>query len=115
MKHAKPVAPIKRDEGRLSVHGILRVATLLALGATISILSITFFSTDPQLWQFSGLLLLGTIATIWVFTITIGCCMLIPVNLWRIHRRLSRTGGWRPDHRGRVWDRWIDGPDPASH
>ena len=78
MKHAKPVAALKRDEGRLSVHGILRVATLLALGATISILSITLLSTDPELWQFSGLLLLGTIAIIWIFTITLGCCMLDP-------------------------------------
>jgi len=114
MKHAKAVVPIHRDEGRLSPHGIVRVATQLALGATISMLAIVLLSADPKLWRSAGLLWLATIGVIWIITITIGCCILIPVNLCRIHRRLSRTSAWRVGHRGRIWDRWLDGPDPMS-
>jgi hypothetical protein len=112
MKHSKPCVPTESTCSRLSLWAFVRVAALLTVGASSAMLVIVLLSGDPQLWQFSSLLLLGTIAAIWAITITIGCLVMIPVGIWRIRRQLSRGIPAKVANHGQVWDRWMDGPEP---
>jgi hypothetical protein len=68
---------------------------------------------DSPLWESSVFLWLGTIAGIWLITITIGCLVMIPVAMWRLFGRLSRSKPAMVTAGGQVWDRWMDGPQPS--
>lgn len=58
LKDCLPIANARRSR-RLSLWGFVRVAALLTLGASISMLLIMLVSGDPQLWRMSG-------ASVWV-------------------------------------------------
>jgi hypothetical protein len=112
MKYSKACIPRERDHRPLSLRSFVRVASLLTVGAITVMLVIMLLSGDPQLWQVSGFLCVGTIAAIWTITITIGCLVMIPVGIWRIGRQLSRGVPLKVASHGRVWDQWMDGPEP---
>jgi hypothetical protein len=112
MKHSKACVPRVRDRRRLSLGSFIRVATLLTVGAIAVMLIVILLSGDPQLWEASGLLCVVTIAVVWTITLTIGCLVMIPVGIWRIGRQLSRSIPQKGASDGRVWDRWMDGPEP---
>jgi hypothetical protein len=112
MKHSK--ARVQRESARrqLSFWSFARVATLLTVGAVTVVLVVILLSGDPQLLQVSGLLCVVTITVIWTITLTIGCLVMIPVGIWRIGKQLSRGIPQKGTSQGRVWDRWMDGPEP---
>ena len=112
MKHSKACVPRESDRRQLSLWSFVRVATLLTVGAISVVLVVILLSGDPQLLQVSGLLCVVTITLIWTITLTIGCLVMIPVGIWRIGRQLSRGVPQKVASQGRVWDRWMDGPEP---
>ena len=114
MNRSKSRLPRVNQRRRLTLSGFIRVAAPLTLGALSVMLGMMLLSGDPQLWQASGTLCLVTIAAIWIITISIGCFIMIPVGLWRISKRLSRGIAGKAGPDGRVWDRWMDGPEPLG-
>jgi hypothetical protein len=91
---------------------LVRIAFLLTVGAMIVILSSLVWSGDPNLWILVGPLCLVTVSFIWAITLTIGWFVMFAVGIFRIARRLERGVRVKTGHRGQVWDRWMDGPEP---
>jgi hypothetical protein len=111
MKHSKSNAS-RRARGReLNMIRFVRTASHLSLGALVVILTYIIFSGDSRLWGVSAALCGVTIGLIWAVTLSIGCFVMIPVELWRLRRRLERGYHRKAGQDGQVWDRWIDGPD----
>jgi len=63
------------------------------------------WAVGPALWFFAVL-------AVWIGTLTVGCLVMIPVGIWRLSKRLARTGAGRTVPQGQLWDRWMDGPEP---
>jgi hypothetical protein len=116
MKHSKSVAS-RRARGReLNMMRFVRTASHLSLGALVVILTYINFCGDSRLQGASAALGVVTIGLIWAFTLSIGCFVMIPVELWRLRRRLERGYCRTAGQNGQVWDRWIDGPEASiSH
>ncbi len=48
----------------------------------------------------------------WVGTLIVGCLIMIPVWIWWFGKRLAQTGLKRTIPKERLWDQWMDGPEP---
>jgi hypothetical protein len=112
MKKAQFSAEEPHRTRELNLMLFARIALLLSLGAMIVILPAVACSGDPQIWFLAGPLCLLTVIVIWTITLSIGWVVMMVVGIRRIARRLERGVGVKSDHRGPVWDRWMDGPEP---
>jgi hypothetical protein len=90
----------------------VRSALLLTFGALIVILPCAFCSGDPEIWNLIGPLCLVTVFLIWTITLSIGALVVLVVGIWKIARELHGRVGVKTKPHGRVWDRWMDGPEP---
>jgi hypothetical protein len=59
----------------------------------------------PFLWSLC-------VVAIWVGTISVGCLVIISTWTLKLCKRLAREGTESAMPQGRLWDSWIDGPQP---
>jgi uncharacterized membrane protein YhaH (DUF805 family) len=113
MKHSQTPIQTRNDERPLRFWDFIRGAAFLTVCIfPIVILlaaSLTAKRHDRTLWEIATFL---TLFPIWVGTLTVGCLVMIPVWIWRLCKRLSGTNAAKTTPQGRLWDRWIDGPEP---
>jgi len=67
---------------------------------------------DDRVWVVIVVLCPLTVFVIWSVTLTIGYLTMVPVGIWRLNKRLSGPDTGKVAPQGRVWDRWMDGPEP---
>jgi hypothetical protein len=65
------------------------------------------FYITPSLW------LLGVLA-VWLGTLSVGCVVMTPVWIWRLCKRLAGKIAGKTTPQGRLWDQWMDGPEPLG-
>jgi hypothetical protein len=85
---------------------------LLTLGVTIVTLVIAAVQYSFEVWAISAALWFIIIVAVWIGSLTVGCMVMIPVGIWRLSKRLARGGLGETIASGRLWDRWMDGPEP---
>jgi hypothetical protein len=112
MKHSQPRIPTRRNERPLSFWDFIRWAVLLTLGVTVVTLVIGAVQYSFDVWAISAALWFLTVLAVWIGTLTVGCLVMIPVGIWRLCKRPARKGQSETIARGRLWDRWMDGPEP---
>jgi len=112
MKHSKAAIPSGTHKRPLSLSAFARFATLLNLGVTLAMLVTAVIQGNHKTWIIAAVLCPVTILVIWIATLTIGCLVMIPVGIWRLKKRFARQGAWNVTSQGRLWDRWMDGPEP---
>lgn len=110
MKNAKAPVLTKTGERPLRFRDFIRFAALLTLciGSLIAIQVMTM-AGDHELWGIAAFLIL---VPIWVGTLIAGCFVMIPVWVSRFVRRPTRKRVGKTPPEGRVWDQWMDGPEP---
>ena len=112
MKHSQPPIPTGTHKRPLSLWDFARFATLLNLGVTLVMLVTALMQGNHKTWIIAAVLCPVTILVVWIATLTIGCPVMIPLEIWRLSKRLARQDAWKVTPQGRLWDRWIDGPEP---
>jgi hypothetical protein len=119
MKHTKAPIPTGSDARPLSFSYFIRAAAVLTLVVAVAlpalfvpgvILYVQYgkpevFYIAPFLW------FLGVIA-IWVGTLSVGCLVTISTWILKLCKRLARVSTESAVPQGRLWDSWIDGPQP---
>jgi hypothetical protein len=112
MKQSGPPIPTARHERPLRFWDFIRVAAFLTLCifpfAILLAALLTAKRHDHTVWEVATFL---TLFPIWVGTLTVGCLVMIPVWIWRLCKRLSGTNAGKNIPQGRLWDRWMDGPE----
>jgi uncharacterized protein (DUF2062 family) len=111
MKHSKAAIPTGTHKRPLSLWDFARFATLLNLGVTLAMLVTAVIQGNHETWIIAAVLCPVTILVIWIATLTIGCLVMIPLGIWRLSKRVARQDAWKVTPQGRLWDRWIDGPE----
>jgi uncharacterized membrane protein YhaH (DUF805 family) len=115
MKHSQTPIQTRDDDRPLRFLDFIRVAAFLTLCifpfVFLLAASLTAKRHDRTLWELTTFL---TLFPIWVGTLTVGCLVMIPVWIWRLCKRLARKGAGKPIPYGRLWDRWMDGPEPLQ-
>ncbi len=48
----------------------------------------------------------------WVGTLIVGCLIMVPVWIWRFGKHLAQARIRVTVPQGRLWDQWMDGPEP---
>ena len=104
--------PTGIDERPLRLWDFIRWAALLTLGVTAVTLVIAAVQCYFEVWAIAPLLWILTVLAVWIGTLTVGCLVMVPMWIWRLGKRLARQPTWKVKTQGRVWDRWIDGPEP---
>lgn len=112
MKHSRTPFATATHKRSLSLWDFARFATLLNVGVTVAMLVTAVRQGNREVWLMAAILWPLTLLVIWIVTLTIGCLVMIPVGIWRLGKRLARQGAWKATFQGRLWDRWIDGPEP---
>ena len=112
MGHSKAPIPTGTHKRPLSLWHFARFAAFLTLGSAVVILITAFVQGNHEVWALASILCLWTTLVVWIVALTIGCLVMVPVGIWRISKRLARKGVGKTVRQGRLWDRWIDGPQP---
>ena len=112
MKHVRAAIPSGTHKRPLSLWDFARFATLLNLGVTLAMVMTAVIESNVKTWIMAAVLWPVTIFVVWIVTLTVGCLVMIPVGIWRLSKRLARTGAGRTIPQGQLWDRWMDGPEP---
>jgi hypothetical protein len=114
MRSSKAPKCIGSDEHPLRFSDIIRWGALLTLGVTAVAIVIaavpTFFAVRASI----AFLWLLTVLAVWNGTFAVGCLVMIPLVKWEISKRLARKGAGKIIAQGRLWDRWMDGPEPSD-
>jgi|GEM_PF-5245206 len=110
-------APIRtRSEDRpLSLWDFNRWAALLTLWVTALAVVIAAFEADPNVWVAVAGVWILVVCAVWLGIFMVDCLAMIFVAIWRLTKRLTEIAQIEPDrtvHHGRVWDQWMDGPEP---
>jgi hypothetical protein len=113
MKNAKTPNPTESQRRQLSLWDLVRFGALLTLGSTIAIFVTASVQGNHEVWAIASMLCLWTTLVVWIVALTIGCLVMVPVGIWRLGKRLARKSAEKTIPQGRVWDRWIDGPEPS--
>ena len=114
MKRSEAPICIGSDERPLSFSDFIRWAALLTLGVTAVTLVIAAVQSFFAVWAIAAFLWLLTALAVWIGTLAVGCLVMIPVGIWRLSKRLARKGAGKINPQGRLWDRWMDGPEPCD-
>src|SRR4051794_36803221 len=112
MKNAKAPNPTESQRRQLRLWDFVRFGALLTLGSTIAILVTASVQGNHEVWAIASILCLWTTLVVWIVALTIGCLVMVPVGIWRLGKRLARQSATKTVPQGRLWDRWIDGPQP---
>ena len=112
MKHSKAFSVTRTDKRPLSLWDFARFGALLSLGSAVVILITASVQGNHEIWAVASILCLWTTLIVWIVALTIGCLVMVPVGIWRLGKRLARKSAEKTIPQGRVWDRWIDGPEP---
>jgi hypothetical protein len=119
MRHSKAPIPTGSGEHPLRFGDFIRAAGVLTLVVTVVlpvfcvpavILYVEYgkhevFYIAPFLW------FLGVLA-IWIGTLSIGCLVMISRWILKLCKRLARRSLGKTVPQRRLWDSWIDGPQP---
>jgi hypothetical protein len=84
----------------------------LTFGVTFAMFATAAILGNPFVWAIALILCPLTILILWIGTLTIGCLVMIPVVVCRLSKLMARHGAEKITPQGRVWDQWIDGPEP---
>ena len=114
MKYIKAPASTRTHKRPLSFWDFARFAAFLTLGVVLAILVTAALQGNHEVWSVASILCLGTTLIIWIVVLTIGCLVMVPVGIWRLCKRLARRDAAKVTPQGRLWDRWIDGPEPIG-
>jgi len=107
---SKAVIPAGNDQSPLRFWDFIRFAALLSLCITpVIAVPTAAMARDYELWEIAAFV---TLIPIWVGTLTVGCLVMIPVWVWRLYKRFSQEGAKKTTPQGRLWDQWMDGPQP---
>jgi hypothetical protein len=101
----------RADERPLRFRDFIRWAAILTLGVTAITLVIAAVQSDVEVWAVSAALWFLAVLAIWVGTISVGCLVMIPVEIWRLGKRLSGKNAEKTAPQRLLWDQWIDGPE----
>jgi hypothetical protein len=112
MKHSKAPFPTNTHKRPLSLWHFTRFAAFLTIGMTVAMLVTAAFQGNIYVWAVAAILWPVTMLIVWIVTLTIGCLVMIPVGLWRLSKRPAPKDAGEINPQGRLWDRWIDGPEP---
>ena len=112
MKHSTPGAQTRRHQRPLSFWDFIRFSVFLTFGVTLAMFVTAAMLGNPLAWSIALVLCPLTILILWIGTLTVGCLVMIPVSLWRLSKLLTRKGAEKTTPQGRLWDQWIDGPEP---
>ena len=113
MKHSKARVPTGTHKCPLSLWDFARIAALLTLGVMVVMFVTALVQGNHEAWAGASTLCLWTTLVIWIVALTIGCLVMVPVGIWRLAKRLARQGTPKVTSQGRLWDWWIDGPEPS--
>src|SRR5262245_50099314 len=114
MKPSKASIPTSGRELPLRFWDFIRWAALLTLGVTAVTLVIVAVQCYLEVWAIAPLLWFLTVVAVWIGTLTVCCLVMIPLWIWRHSKRLARIGEGKVPPQERLWDRWIDGPEPLG-
>jgi hypothetical protein len=112
MKLSTPAAQTRRHQRPLSFSDFIRFSAFLTFGVTVAMFLTAAILGNPVVWAVVLILCPLTILILWLGTLTVGCLVMIPVALWRLSKLLTRKGAEKTTPQGRLWDQWIDGPEP---
>jgi hypothetical protein len=112
MKYSRPPIHTRTGERPLSFWDFVRWAMFLTLGVTVVTLVIAAVRFNSEVWAISAVLWFLVVLAVWIGTLTVGCLVMIPVGIWRLRKRLASKGLGETIASGRLWDRWMDGPEP---
>jgi amino acid permease len=113
MKNSKAVVSTTAEKRPLSMRHFARFAANLTLGTMLALLVGVAVLRDNPVGTVIFVLSPLIVFVIWSVTLAIGCLTTtIPAGGWRLNKRPSgpKSGDVAPP--GRVWDRWMDGPEP---
>jgi hypothetical protein len=113
MKHARLPIPTTKHEHPIRFSDFVRAAAFL----TLCIFPVVFLLAavlavkrpDRTVWELATFL---TFFPIWTGTLTVGCLVMIPVWIWRLCKRLSGNNRAKTTAHEKLWDQWMDGPEP---
>jgi hypothetical protein len=114
MRRSKAPNRIGTDEHPLRFLDFIRWAALLTLGVTAVAIVIAAVPSFLVVWASVAFLWLLTVLAVWIGTLAVGCLVMIPLGIWRFSKRLARKGAGKVIAQGRLWDRWMDGPEPCD-
>ncbi len=112
MKHSMRATPTRRHQRPLSFWDFIRFSVFLTFGVTVAMLVTAAILGNPFVWAIALFLCPLTILILWIGTLTVGCLVMIPLAIWRLSKLLARKGAEKTTPQGRLWDQWIDGPEP---
>lgn len=114
MKHSTPAKPTRRHQRRLRFRDFIRFSVFLTFGVTLAMFVTAAILGNPSVWTIALILCPLTILILWIGTLTIGCLVMIPVAIWRLSKLLAHKGVEKVTPQGRLWDQWLDGPEPSG-
>jgi hypothetical protein len=113
VKHPKSSITIENCEPRVTLWNFARFAALLTLAMPVAMVVTAIVTGSNEVWAVGAFLWLVTIIAVWIVVLTFGCLVMIPVWFWRLGKRLGRQVAGKATPKGRLWDQWIDGPEPV--
>ena len=113
MKNSEGLIPTATHEHPLSIWDFIRFSVFLTVGVTIAMFVTAAVQFNVEAWAISAVLWFLAILAIWIGTLTVACLLMVPMGIWRLSKRLARKDAEKPFPQGRLWDRWIDGPEPS--
>ena len=111
-KHAGFSIKKRYDHDDFSLRGFVRVALVLTLSTSIVVLPAVVCSCDPELWDEVGPPFAVSISLIWTSALSLGWTMRLVVRIWTILCRVEPQLPSSLDQNVKLWDRWMDGPEP---
>ena len=128
MKHPKSISSTGQGDRFLTFSFFIRMGVSLTLVYSVALPSAGLLITAvygpaslliPSL-RFDFMLLCRIIAFFtvllvfasWVGTLIVGCLIMLPVWIWRFGERLAQTRNTGTIPKERLWDQWMDGPEP---
>jgi hypothetical protein len=74
------------------------------------------FRVNFEDWAIASLVyslgFLGVVLVIWVGTLIACCVIMVPVGVFKFAKRLAKSREVKSVPQGRIWDGWMDGPEP---
>ena len=112
MSHSTAYISSQIEDRPLRFWDFIRWAALLTLWVTALAVLIAAIKVDPDVWVLVAGLWFLIVLAVWFGILTVGCMIMIPVWIWRLTKRLARTGAEVTMPHGGLWDQWLDGPEP---
>jgi hypothetical protein len=112
MKHASFSIEKRYGYDDFSLGGFVRAALVVTLSTSIVVLPALVCSCDPELWVEVGPPFAVSIALTWTSALALGWFFRLMVRIWTILWLGEPQLPSKLDQNGKLWDRWMDGPEP---